>query len=105
MSGDPHLDAARPLVNQAVDAYLKQLVVLKGPGKIQINTFKLKQFIFWGKIPMRHDHAVVELVVGPPPLSGAVVVAQLHQGALPFVEADFVVVETKRTTYCFPKKY
>ena len=42
---------------------------------------------------MGHDDTVVELVVRPPSLGGAVVVAQLDQVPLSLVEPDLVVVE------------
>ena len=51
--GDSDLDAARPLLHEAVDADLEELVVLERP--------------------VRHDDAVVELVVGPPTLASPVV--------------------------------
>ena len=56
---DSDLDAARPLLHEAVDADLEELVV---PER-----------------PVRHDDAVVELVVRPPPLGRPVVFQTQNQ--------------------------
>ena len=50
VGGDPDLDAARPLLDEAVDPDLEELAVLERA--------------------VRHRHAVVELVVRPPALGG-----------------------------------
>ena len=53
MGGDSDLDAARPLLDEAVDPDLEELAVLERA--------------------VRHRHAVVELVVRPPALGGPAV--------------------------------
>ena len=68
----PYLYAAAPLVHKPVQSDLKELIVPEGP--------------------VGHHYPVVELIKGPLPLSCPVVIEQLYQAAVSFMESKQNIV-------------